>query len=280
MTQRSWFGTALHALLWTWAIIVAIPLLFILGLSLSRGTAASDRLLYVLPADPTFDNYPRAFDFMAEFVVALPRVFLNSAVATGATVLGALTLATLAAYAFATIPFPGRKVAFLTVCLGLTVPTSIMVVPEFITVRALGISGRPSLILPYIAFGLALPTLILTVFFRAIAPALLDAARVDGAGRLRTLWSIVLPISRPALGTCALFLFLTFWNEFPLALTLIRETGQATLPLAIASTRSRAGTPYEVVAAVIVMASIPVLVAFALGQRQLIAGLTQGGVKE
>ena len=111
-----------------------------------------------------------------------------------------------------------------------------MVVPEFLTVRELGISGRPSLILPYIAFGLALPTLILTVFFRNISPALLDAARVDGAGRFRILWSIVLPVSRPALGTCAVFLFLNFWNEFPLALTLIRENAEVTLPLAIAST--------------------------------------------
>lgn len=280
MSGRTPFGAGMAGLRWVWTIVVAIPLVFIVSLSLSRGTAASDRYLFIFPSHPTLRNYPRAFDFMSEFIVSLPHVFLNSAIATGVTVIVALVLATLAAFAFATIDFPGRTVAFLVVCLGLAVPTAIMVVPEFLTVRALGISGRPALILPYIAFGLALPTLVLTVFFRTIPRELLDAARVEGAGHLRILWSIVMPLSRPALGTSAMFLFLTFWNEFPLALTLISDTDQATLPLAIASTRSRAGTPYEVVAAIMVMASIPVLMAFALGQKQLIAGLTQGGVKE
>ena len=174
---RSMFSASLTTLKWVWTVLVAIPLFFILCLSLSQGTASSDRVLYVLPAEPTLHNYPRAFTFMSDFVVALPQVFLNSGIATGCAVAGSLVLATLAAFAIATIDFPGRQLAFLTLCLGLAVPTSIMVVPEFLTVRELGLSGRPALILPYIAFGLALPTLILTVFFRSIPSALLDAAR-------------------------------------------------------------------------------------------------------
>jgi raffinose/stachyose/melibiose transport system permease protein len=279
MTEVTPLRVLLGGLRWTWTVAVLIPLFFVVCLSLSGGTAAGDRVVYLLPADPTLDNYSRAFEFMREFVVALPTVFMNSVVVTTAAVAGALAVSTLAAYAFAIIDFPGRQLLFLVFCLGLVVPTSIMVVPEFLTIRTLGLSGRPALILPYVAFGIALPTLVLTVFFRTLPRTLLDAARVDGSTPLRVLWSVVIPLSRPALGTSALFLFLIFWNEFPLALTLIRDTDQSTLPLAIASTRSRAGTPYEVVAAIMVMASIPVLLAFVLGQRQLVRGLFHGGVK-
>jgi ABC-type glycerol-3-phosphate transport system permease component len=155
-----------------------------------------------------------------------------------------------------------------------------MIIPEFLTVHRLGLSGRPALILPYIAFGLSLPTLLLTLFFRALPKPLIDAAVVDGVSTWQLLIRIVLPLSRPVIGTVALLLFVTFWNEYPLAVNLIRDSAEATLPVAIANTHTRAGTPYPIVAAIMVMATIPVLVVFLFGQRQLVEGLTQGGTKE
>jgi ABC-type glycerol-3-phosphate transport system permease component len=154
-----------------------------------------------------------------------------------------------------------------------------MIIPEFLAVRNLGLSGRPALILPYIAIGIALPTLVMTTFFRLVPRELYDSARVDGASLWQIFSRIYVPVSRPAIATCAILLFLIYWNEFPLALALIQDPAQFTLPVALASTTSRSGTPYNLIAAVLVLATIPVLAAFALSQRHLVDGLLKGGIK-
>jgi len=272
------WGTSI--LTWGWTIVVVLPLIFLVSVSLSADVNQNSFAFWIFPAHPTFENYTGAFEFMSALELPLPSIFVNSAIATGGAVIGSLIVSTLAAFAIVFLRLPGRRLWFNVICIGLVVPTSVMIIPEFLTVHRLGLEGRPALILPYIAFGLSLPTLLLTLFFGALPKYLIDAAVVDGVSTWQLLTRIVLPLSRPVLATVALLLFVTFWNEYPLALNLIRDTGQSTLPLAIANTNTRAGTPYPVVAAIMVMATIPVLAVLAFGQRQLVEGLTQGGAKE
>ena len=198
--------------------------MFIVSLSLRRREELTDATFGLIPFHIQWANYIDAFSLMARYVVPIPILMMNSALATASAVFGALAISVLAAYAFAVIEFRGKRILFYIILLGLIVPIPMMLIPEFITVKAYGLIGsRLSLILPYTAFGLPLPILILTTYFKAIPKELFEAAQIDGASHLRVLGSVVLPMSRPALATCAIFLGLTFWNEFPLSLVIIHD---------------------------------------------------------
>jgi len=261
-------------------MILLYPLLFIVSLSLRRREELTQAVLGLIPIHARWENYVDAFTMMARYVVPVPTLMLNSAIVAGSAVLGALVIAVLAAYAFAVLDFPGKRGLFYVVLLGLIVPIPMMLIPEFIAVKAYGLIGsRLSLILPYVAFGVPLPILILTTYFKTVPKELLEAAYIDGASHLRILRSVVLPISRPALATCAIFLALTFWNEFPLALVIIHDPDLITVPVGLASVKGKGFSPWEVIAAVMLITSAPVIIVFVAFQRQFIEGLVQGSIK-
>jgi ABC-type glycerol-3-phosphate transport system permease component len=265
---------------YAWAMILLYPLLFIVSLSLRRREELTQAVLGLIPIHARWENYVDAFTMMARYVVPVPTLMLNSAIVAGSAVLGALVIAVLAAYAFAVLDFPGKRGLFYVVLLGLIVPIPMMLIPEFIAVKAYGLIGsRLSLILPYVAFGVPLPILILTTYFKTVPKELLEAAYIDGASHLRILRSVVLPISRPALATCAIFLALTFWNEFPLALVIIHDPDLITVPVGLASVKGKGFSPWEVIAAVMLITSAPVIIVFVAFQRQFIEGLVQGSIK-
>jgi raffinose/stachyose/melibiose transport system permease protein len=265
---------------YVWFLLLLYPILYLVSLSVRRGDELTSARFGLIPSHIRLANYRDGFDLMQQFVVSIPTLLANSAIVTTAAILGALTVSTLAAYAFATMRFRGKRLLFHMLLLGLIVPIPVMLIPEFITVKQYHlINTRWSLILPYMAFGMPLPLLVLTTFFRALPAELLEAASIDGASRLRTLRSVVLPISRPALATCVIFLALMFWNEFPLALVLIQQPDLTTVPLGLASVQGKGFSPWEQIAAVMLVTTIPVVVLFTAFQRQFIEGLTAGSVK-
>jgi raffinose/stachyose/melibiose transport system permease protein len=266
---------------YAWALILLYPLLFIVSLSLRRREELTDAVFGLIPRHVKWSNYVDGFSLMERFVVSIPTLMMNSAVVSICAVLGTLVIAVLSAYAFAVLAFPGKRVLFYILLLGLIVPIPMMLIPEFIAIKTYGLIGsRLALILPYIAFGLPLPILILTTYFKTIPKEIFEAAHLDGASHLRILRSVVLPLSRPALATCAIFLVLTFWNEFPLALVLVHDPNFTTVPVGLASVKGKGFSPWEVVAAVMLITSIPVIVVFISFQRQFIEGLVQGSVRE
>jgi raffinose/stachyose/melibiose transport system permease protein len=274
------FDVFCHVFTCAWALILLYPIMFVISLSLRRREELTDAIFGLLPFHVQWTNYIDAFSLMARYVVPIPTLMMNSAIVTTAAVLGALAIAVLAAYAFAAMEFPGKRILFYIILLGLIVPIPMMLIPEFITVKTYGLIGsRLSLILPYTAFGLPLPILILTTYFKAIPKELFEAATIDGASHLRILRSVVLPISRPALATCAIFLGLTFWNEFPLALVIIHDPDLITVPVGLASVKGKGTSPWEIIAAVMLITSLPVIVIFTAFQRQFIEGLVQGSLK-
>jgi raffinose/stachyose/melibiose transport system permease protein len=274
------FDLFCHVFTYGWALILLYPILFIVSLSLRRREELTSAALGLIPHHVRWENYADAFTMMARFVVPIPTLMMNSAIVVAAAVLGALAIAILAAYAFAVIEFPGKRGLLYIVLLGLIVPIPMMLIPEFIAVKTYGLIGsRFSLILPYIAFGLPLPILILTTYFKEIPKELLEAARIDGASHLRILSSVVLPLSRPALATCTIFLALMLWNEFPLALVIIHDPNLLTVPVGLASVKGKGFSPWEIVAAVMLITSIPVIAVFIAFQRQFIEGLVRGSLK-
>jgi raffinose/stachyose/melibiose transport system permease protein len=274
------FAMLCRVFAYLWALILIYPILYLVSMSLRRGSELTNPAIGLIPHHFDWGNYHQAFQLFSTFVVSIPTLMMNSAIVTGSAIVGTMVAAILASYAFATMEFKGKRLIFYAILLGLVVPIPVMLIPEFITIQKYGLIGsRLSLILPYIAFGLPLPILILTAFFRELPRELFEAARIDGASRLRVLVDHVLPLARPALATCVIFLALLFWNEFALALTVIQNPALTTVPLGLASVEGKGSSPWQLIAAAMLITSVPVIVLFTAFQRQFIEGLVHGSVK-
>jgi raffinose/stachyose/melibiose transport system permease protein len=231
----------------------------------------------VVPWPPHPENYPRAW-----VASNIGRLYWNSIYVSTVSMVVTVGISALAGYGLGRIRFAGRGVVYGIVLVGLTIPLQIALIPLFINLRMLGLINTPlALIGPYTAFGLAFGTYIMKGFFQGLPRELEDAARLDGAGEFSIFLWVMLPLTRPALATVAIFIFLQNWNEFLFALTFITEGRMRTLPTGIyALLSSEFYGNYPILAASLVLFSVPVLVLYFLFQRQFIEGLTAGAVKQ
>jgi ABC-type glycerol-3-phosphate transport system permease component len=214
--------------------------------------------------------------------VSLWQILANNIIYTTASVVGIMLIAAPASFAFATMRFRGKRIAFLLILAPLIMPVAMLLIPEFIDLKILNVTGGyHSLILPEIAFSLALPTLIMTTYFRGLPREVLESARQDGANNVQLFQFIALPMARPALATSVILQFLSIWNEYPLALVAIQNPQLWNLSLALSSIQQgrSAQVPWELIGAAIVIASIPVTLVFIAFQRQVVEGLIEGSVK-
>ncbi|WP_406094794.1 carbohydrate ABC transporter permease [Kitasatospora purpeofusca] len=211
--------------------------------------------------------------------VGLVRVLLNSLLVSGLQTLGGLVVALLAGYAFAKFRFRGRTVLFAVLLSTLVVPDQVMLVPMFKMMMSFGLlDSYQALILP----GLCVPFAIFLMrqSLSAMPDELLDAARVDGAGELRVLFGIVVPVMRPVLAALGIFLFLGSWNSFVWPLIALRSTDMHTLPVALATLQGmKANTDYGSILAGTAISTLPMMVLFLVLQRQFISGLLAGATK-
>ncbi len=275
------FSSLTLLLLGFWVVLTIIPVLRLIGLSLRAPNSTGENILYLFPRQLTLRNFVDAFPFLKDYTVTLPRAFLNSAVYTISGVAGAIIVAVLASFAFATMQFRGKQIIFTVLMLSLVVPTSAMLLPEYITVGALGLRNTMwALILPYIAFSMSLPILIMTSFFKQIPQELYDAAKMDGCSPFKFLIYLGLPLARPALATSIIWEFINLWNEFPLALVLLVKQDMYNLPVAVLSMMTARNSPWNLISSVMIMASIPVIITFIFFQNYFIEGLTEGALKE
>jgi len=160
------------------------------------------------------------------------------------------------------------------------IPPAALIIPLFVEIRTLGLyDTHVGLALVYVAFGLPLSILILRSFFAGIPRELLEAARLDGAGEARILRSVVVPLAKAPIATVAILLFLFCWNDFFLALVLLRDAGTYTLPVGIAQFIGQYSTPYELVAAAVLIAAVPVFILYLVLHRQFEQGVAEGAVK-
>lgn len=207
------------------------------------------------------------------------RFYVNSIVTTVAGTALKLLNAVFTAYALAYFRVPGRNAIFLAMLAALMIPPEVAVLPNYLTIARLNwVNTYQGLVLP--GAGVAFVTFLLRQSFLALPQEVLEAAIVDGAGHLRRLWSVVLPMARPALATATLLLIEAKWNEFlwPLVATSVQE--MRTLPVGIAFLIAQEGTvEWHIVMAGAMFVIAPVIVVFLLVQRQLVAGITAGAVK-
>jgi raffinose/stachyose/melibiose transport system permease protein len=200
-------------------------------------------------------------------------------IALGTTIL-VLPAASLAAFVIARYRFRGREVVYALFTLGLLFPVAVAILPLFITLRQTGLLNSPlGIALPQAAFGLPLSIVILRPFFRSIPRDLEDAAAIDGCGPLRFYWSVMLPLSRPVLSTIAVLTIVGSWNAFLLPLLVLTKPEQWSLPLGINNISAQYVTDTAAILAYTTVAMIPALIFYFIAQRQIVSGLTAGGVK-
>ena len=230
----------------------------------------------VMPWPLRPENYPRAW-----VASDIGRLYWNSIAVSTIAMVVTVAISALAGYGLGRIRFAGRGVVYALVLVGLTIPLQIALIPLFINLRSLGLlNTRLALIGPYTGFGLAFGTYIMKGFFEGLPRELEEAARLDGAGEFGIFARVMLPLTRPALATVGIFLFLQNWNEFLFALTFITEGRMRTLPTGIyALLSSEFYGNFPILAASLVLFSVPVLVLYFLFQQQFIEGLTAGALK-
>ena len=266
-----WFSPW-HLVLFPIALVMIVPLIWMVVTSLQT---LNETRVYppTLPASPQWNNYVEVLRD-TPFV----RWFVNTLVVTVVVVVGNLFFCSLAGYAFARIKFFGREVAFTLILATLMVPFQVIVIPEFLIVRRLGlIDSLGALILPNLAgaFGIFL----LRQFFRTLPIELEEAARIDGCSRLGVLFKIVLPLSGPALATLAVITFLWTWNDFLWPLITIYTPDHMTLQLGLSTFQGAHQSTTNLLMAVNVLSMLPVLLLFFFAQRYFIRGIATSGLK-
>jgi sn-glycerol 3-phosphate transport system permease protein len=273
VTRR--LGRALtYALLLAVTFVLLFPLLYAISGSLMSAQELSRYPPALLPSSPRLNSF-------ADVLRAIPlaRQYLNSAVVAIAVTVGQLATATLSAYAFAFLRFPFRNAAFAAFLATMMIPWEAVIIPNYLLMAQGGlINTYPALILPFLAAGFG--TFLLRQFFLSFPRDLYEAALVDGCGHLRFLWTILVPLSRPALASLGIYAFLQTWNQYFWPLLVTKTSAMQTLQIGISSLRdTEAATAPNFILAGVVLALIPTLLLIYLGQRHIVRGLTSGALR-
>ncbi len=255
------------------AFIMLVPFFWMFSTSLKSLGEVFEYPPKWIPSQPRWENYARVWS-----VVPFSRYLLNSVIVSGSITLLHLLVASLSAFAFARLNFPGRDKLFLLYLATLMVPGQVTMIPNFILIKLLRLTDTyTGLILPnvFTAFGVFL----LRQFFMTIPKDYEDAARIDGASRFYIYSRIILPLSVPALSTLAVFTFVFQWNNLLWPLIVVSKDSMKTITIGLASFQGMYGTTWNLLMAAAVMGILPSMVAFLIGQRFLIKGITLTGLK-
>ncbi|MCX7601833.1 MAG: carbohydrate ABC transporter permease [Meiothermus sp.] len=254
-----------------YAFLLVLPLL-----NLFAASFKSDGELFApgfWPTNPTLEPYQEALQ-----KYPLARYLLNSLVVALGTTLGVLLLSATLGYALARIPFTGQGLLFGFVVAMLLIPGEVTFLPLYLLVQQLGwLNSYTALIVPFMASPLGI--FLLRQFIKSLPQDLFDAARIDGAGHLRMLWHVALPLAAPALGALAALTFLGSWNMYLWPLVTINRSEMMTAQIAVAQVQNVEVTSWNVVAATAILVLFPTLVAFLLAQRFFVRGIALGGLK-
>jgi raffinose/stachyose/melibiose transport system permease protein len=230
---------------------------------------------FALPSQFTLENYPAA-----QARGHLLEAVLNSLIIAVVKVPAGLIVSALAAYALARlkVPYPRALVALFV--LGTMVPIQVALAPLFRIVLSLGLlNTKIGIILPYIAFGVPYQVFMFHGFFQAIPKELDEAAHMDGASVFRIFWSIILPLSKPAIAALFVLDFVATWNEFSIALVLLQKQAAWTVPLALQNFNTTYLTYYGQLNAAILVSILPVLILYLMFQRYFVQGIFAGAIK-
>jgi raffinose/stachyose/melibiose transport system permease protein len=257
---------------WLWLVIVIVPIYWIVITSFKTQSNYFTTNPFAPPTAPTLENYQVVIE--ADFA----RYFVNSVIVALGAVVPAVLVSFMAAYA---IVRGGDQRLLRSVnslfLMGLAIPLQAAIIPIYLIIIRLHLYDTLlAIILPSIAFAIPLSVLVLSNFIRDVPKELFDSMRVDGASEWVTLWHLAFPLTRPALVTVSIYSGLAIWNGFLLPLILIQSPTQRTLPLALWSFQGQYSINVPAVLASVVLTTLPILILYVFGRRQLVSGLTAG----
>src|SRR5689334_22541260 len=264
-----------HALLGLVTVLLLVPYMLMLMWSF-KDMNQFDHYQWLPTAPFHIDNY---FGRTGAFAT-IWRYIVNTVFVAGVSVVGAVAVAALTAHVFARYSFPGKEGLFFLVIALLMIPGILTLVPQFILVKNLGLFNTPwALILPYISGGQVFAIFILRQFFSSIPEELYEAARIDGASEVRGFAMITLPLSQSIIGVVAIMHVLRSWNDIIWPLVTLTSQSNFTLSLGLYAFRNENWTNWGPLFAGYVIASIPLLIVFALASRLFVEGLASGALK-
>jgi len=232
------------------------------------------RPIEYIPSNPTVENFVVAWNN-----IGFATFFKNSVIVAICTVLIVIVLSTLSGYALSRYQFKGRK-SFLMMLLSTQfIPRAMLIIPLFIIFQALGLISNPlSLIITYTAVEIPFTTILMSGFIGNIPRELEEAASIDGATKMQSIWYVLLPLLRPGIVATGIFTFIYAWNEFLLALMLTNQQSRFTLPVGLSFMMGEFNVNYGALAAGSVIALVPAIVLFGMVQKHLVSGMG-GAVK-
>jgi multiple sugar transport system permease protein len=252
-------------------VLMVMPLVYMLSTSLKSNAEVYE--LSLLPRAPTLDNYRRLAS-----ASGFPRWFLNSLVIATVTTVSVLFFDSLTGYALAKFRFRGRRLVFLAILSTLMIPTEMLVLPWYVMSKNLGwLDTYWGIMFPGMltAFG----TFLMRQFFESVPDELLEAGRVDGLGEFQIWWRIAMPLVGPALSALAIFTFLGNWTAFLWPLISTTKPALYTLPVGLASFSGEFQREWEMVMAGASVATLPMLLVFAILQKYIVRGVMLAGIK-
>lgn len=260
---------ALSAFLWL--AVVIVPVYWIVVTSLRSQAGFFDTSPLTPPVEPTLDNYRLVLES------GFPTYLLNSFIVTVVAVVITLAICVLAAFTIVRNSSRLVQLSFQVFLLGLAIPLQATIIPIYWIITRLELYDTlTAIVLPSVAFAIPLTVIILVNFLRDVPGELFEAMRVDGAGNGRMLWNLVLPLSRPAIITVAVYDALQVWNGFLFPLILTQSTETRVLPLGLVTFQGEFTINVPAVLAAVVLATLPVLALYIVGRRYLVSGLTAG----
>jgi len=283
LVSRSLQTIGIYAFLISWAFIAIVPFVLMLSTSvMSLGEAQGVRFF---PSEIFLDNYVEAWE-VADF----SEYFINSVQITTITLLGELVISVLAAYAFARIRFPGRDLIFGIMLSTMMIPAMVLTIPNFLTVTWIGrigtaicgepsawINNWPSLTIPF--WGSVFSIFLLRQFFAQIPDELFDAAQIDGAGHLRFLWKVVLPLSKAPVMVIIVLSFMGSWNSLAWPLLVTNTPEWRPIAVGLYSFVQEAGQKINLMMAGAVITIIPILLLYFITQKQFTESIARSGLK-
>jgi len=263
-----------HLVLIFSSIVIGMPFFWMISTALKSSTEVYKFPPIWIPETLHWENFVTAWQ-----TAPFGRFYMNSIITTVSGVFFEILIAALTAYAFARIEFPHRNSLFIIVLAAMMIPGQLALIPNYVTLHHLGwINTLQGIVVPHISsvFG----AFLLRQAFLSLSPEIFDAAKIDGAGHLKSLFYIALPIVRPVIATLTLYLFIAKWNAYLWPLIVTNSENMRTLPVGLVMIRDaeyQIGPEHLMAASLFVL--LPVLIIFFLAQKQLIAGITAGAVK-
>lgn len=263
----------IYALLIIGALFILIPFIWMISTSLKPSNEVLIMPPKFIPSKIMWGNYRIALE-----AAPFKRYFMNSIIVTVSVTLGEIITTVLAAFAFSRIDFKGRDIIFTILVATMMVPSEVLTIPNFVTLSKLGwIDSYKALIIPWCASIYAI--YLLKQHFMSIPEELYNAAKIDGCTDFKFLWTIMVPLAKPAIVTLVILKVISSWNSFFWPLIVTNSQEMRTLPLALSAFTNEFGTDYNILMAATNIIVFPVMIFYIILQKHIILGVTKAGIK-